>query len=93
MFATKKNNIELVEYNICGSLCSMNDIIVKQVKMPELEIGDTICFDNVGAYCMTECLSLFLTRDIPAVYLLQENGKIECVRDSKEVFDLNCPIY
>ena len=64
-------------WNICGSLCSMNDIIAKQISLPDIEIGDIICFENTGAYCMTEGISLFLSR----------------VRDSFETFNLNKPNY
>lgn len=47
----------------------MNDIIAKQISLPDIEIGDVICFENTGAYCMTEGISLFLSRDIPSVYI------------------------
>lgn len=91
--AGKENLCADKEWNICGSLCSMNDIIVKQVSLPEIEIGDTLVFENTGAYCMIECISLFLTRDIPSVYLIDENGKAIKVRDTFETYNLNTPIY
>lgn len=78
---------------ICGSLCSMNDIIAKQISLPDIEIGDIICFENTGAYCMTEGISLFLSRDIPSVYIKKEDGTYLCVRDSFETFNLNKPNY
>ena len=78
---------------VCGSLCSMNDIIVKQMPLPEMEIGDVLCFENTGAYCMTEGISLFLTRDLPAIYLLRENGEPACVRQPFETVELNTPKY
>lgn len=80
-------------WNICGSLCSMNDIIAKQISLPDIEIGDIICFENTGAYCMTEGISLFLSRDIPSVYIKKEDGTYLCVRDSFETFNLNKPNY
>lgn len=80
-------------WNICGSLCSMNDIAAKQVPLPELQIGDTLCFENTGAYCMTEGISLFLSRELPEVYLKKENGEMICVRSSFETSDLNTPNY
>ena len=80
-------------WNICGSLCSMNDIIAKQVALPDMEIGDVLCFENTGAYCMTEGISLFLSRDLPAVYLLKESGNTICVRKSFETMKLNIPNY
>lgn len=78
-------------WNICGSLCSMNDILVKQMPLPDIKIGDTICFENAGAYCMTEGISLFLSRDIPAIYLALENGNLICVRETFETACLNTP--
>ena len=81
------------KWMICGSLCSMNDIIVKQVSLPEIEIGDIICFENAGAYCMTEGISLFLSREIPAVYLIKEDGEAVCVRSAYETSQLNLSEY
>lgn len=78
-------------WNICGSLCSMNDILAKQVPLPEIAIGDTLCFENAGAYCMTEGMALFLSREIPAVYLVSEDGRRVLVRKPFETADLNTP--
>ena len=78
-------------WNIVGSLCSMNDIMAKQVPLPTVSIGDTLCFENTGAYCMTEGISLFLSRDIPAVYLIREDGTRVCVRENVETAGLNTP--
>ncbi len=87
----KENNQKEKEYNICGSLCSMNDITVKQAYLPELEIGDVLCFENTGAYCPTEGISLFLSRDIPAVYLKKDDSEIIRLRSSFETYNLNNP--
>ena len=76
-------------YTICGSLCSMNDILVKQAELLSPEIGDVICFENAGAYCMTEGMSLFLSRDIPAVYLIDENKVCHIARPHFETRILN----
>lgn len=81
------------EWNICGSLCSMNDIIAKQVALPKIDIGDVLVFENTGAYCMTEGISLFLTRDIPPVYLIFDNGQTVKVRERFETSVLNMPNY
>ena len=88
----KENEPVKAEWNICGSLCSMNDIVVKQAPLPEVSIGDVLCFKNTGAYCMTEGISLFLSREIPAVYL-KKGGKNLLVRSSFETAVLNTPNY
>ena len=71
----------------------MNDIIAKQIPLPDIEIGDILCFENTGAYCMTEGISLFLSREIPAVYLIRENGEAVCVRPAYETSQLNLSEY
>ena len=86
----KENKPNTAEWNICGSLCSMNDIVAKQVSLPDVSIGDLLCFENTGAYCMTECISLFLSREIPAVYL-KKTDEYQLVRKSFETSALNMP--
>lgn len=76
-------------WNICGSLCSMNDIMAKQVELPEVQIGDVLCFENTGAYCMTEGNALFLSRDIPGVYVIGEDGQVIQARKPFETYVLN----
>lgn len=94
MSVCNKENMECEEsFNICGSLCSMNDIVAKQIPLPKINIGDVICFENTGAYCAIEGISLFLSRDIPAVYILREDGSYVLVRESFETMQLNLPHY
>lgn len=78
-------------WTICGSLCSMNDITAKQVPLPKPEIGDILCFRQTGAYCMTEGIALFLSRDLPAVYLKTETGELKQVRAHIETHPFNTP--
>ncbi len=80
-------------WTVCGSLCSMNDIVVKQLPLPDIEIGDVLCFENTGAYCMTEGISLLLSRDLPAVYITREDGSLWRVRPTFETKELNEPKY
>ena len=81
------------QWTICGSLCSMNDILVKQISLPDLETGDILCFENAGAYCMTEGISLLLSRDLPAIYLVRENGDLYRIREPFETKQINTPVY
>lgn len=89
----KEHQEKSKSWNICGSLCSMNDIIAKQIELPEIEISDVICFEKAGAYCVTEGISLFLSRDIPAVYLFDSELGYKCVRKAFETAVLNMPKY
>ena len=84
---------ETKEWTICGSLCTINDLLVKKLPLPNLKTGDVLIFENTGAYCMTEGISLFLSRDLPEVILLEEDGGVRTVRSRFETGILNCPVY
>ena len=84
---------ETEAWNICGSLCTVNDILVKQLPVPDLKCGDILAFENTGAYCMTEGLSLFLSRALPRVALLLPDGKPLLVREALATDRLNTPDY
>lgn len=81
------------QWNICGALCTANDILVKQLPLDGLQVGDTLIFENAGAYCMTEGIALFLSRDLPAILLRFADGRIVCVRETMQTCFLNTPNY
>lgn len=85
----KRDESDVVNWNICGSLCTVNDILMKNTPMSDLKIGDAIVFEKTGAYCMTEGISLFLSRDLPQILLIDENGGITSVRDSVATYKIN----
>ncbi|MBQ2059516.1 MAG: alanine racemase [Firmicutes bacterium] len=63
-----------------GSLCSIHDIICKDVLFDELAAGDFIVFENCGAYSVTEGIYLFLSRSMPRVYFAK-GGELRLVRE------------
>ena len=84
----KRQKEDIKKWNLMGSLCTVNDILVKQLPVSNLQVGDVFIFKNTGAYCMTEGISLFLSRDLPNVALIKED-KVELVRNSTETYILN----
>lgn len=80
-------------YNIYGSLCTINDVIVKNISTRKLSIGDTFVFKNTGAYSSTEGISLFLSRDLPKVVIIDKNNEMKLVRDVIKTSELNFPNY
>lgn len=68
------------DWTICGSLCTANDILVKQYPLSEVKIGDVLLFERTGAYSMSEGMALFLSRELPAVFALEEGGKLKELR-------------
>lgn len=80
-------------WTICGSLCTTADVLARNVsfKGEKLEIGDILIFHQAGAYALYECMSLFLSRDLPGIYLLNTNGKLYHARGRRDSYKLNMP--
>ena len=57
------------KYTVCGSLCTVNDVLVRELPLNDPKIGDILMFFNIGAYSVTEAPALFLSRDIPSVVM------------------------
>ena len=87
IYPDKENYDE--KWNLCGSLCTTNDILVKQFPAGDLKIGDVLIFKNTGAYCMTEGISLFLSRDLPYVFKINTENKLELVRNNLPTYKVN----
>lgn len=75
-------NGEIEKWNICGSLCTSGDVIVKQYPLNEISINDVLVFEKLGAYSITEGIYLFLSRDLPKVFFYSEANGIQLIRDS-----------
>ena len=78
-------------WNICGSLCTINDFLVKRCPLPHLQTGDVLAFEKTGAYCVTEGISLFLSCELPGVVLMNETGEFTTVREQTETEIFNAP--
>lgn len=80
---------EKVKCHISGSLCTINDNLVKNLLLESPRIGDILEFQNVGAYAMCEGISLFLSRDIPSIYLYSKQDGLCLQRARFETNILN----
>ena len=80
-------------WTVCGSLCTTADVLARGVSFEgkSLGIGDVLVFHQAGAYSLYECMSLFLSRDLPSVYLLSEDGSLSCARGRVETNIFNRP--
>lgn len=87
----ERKQTQPVEWTICGSLCTINDLLVKKVALENLQMGDILVFEKTGAYCMTEGISLFLSRELPSIVLMDEKGNYQSVRPHIETDQFNFP--
>ena len=76
-------------YNICGSLCTVGDVIVKNLGLKDAKIGDMIAFYNIGAYSVTEGIYLFLSRRMPAIVMYSKKNGYRIVRNPVDTFLIN----
>lgn len=91
-FVLKKeehDNNDKEKWMICGALCSVHDILLKNYETNHLQEGDLIVFYDAGAYAMTDTSVFFLSRDLPCILVESENGDIECLRKRMKSFVFN----
>lgn len=74
---------------ICGSLCTVADVLIRNISFCNVQKEDLFVFEKIGAYSVTEGIYLFLSRRLPKIYLLSVNG-LELIRDSYETYQWNC---
>lgn len=80
---------ETKDYMVCGSLCTFADILVRGLPLDSPAIGDLLIFENIGAYSVTEGSYLFLSRDLPGIYLREKSGNIRKLRPHTPSYEIN----
>lgn len=74
---------------VCGSLCTVADVLIRNISFCNVQEEDVFVFEKIGAYSITEGIYLFLSRKLPKVYLLSDE-RLVLIRDSQETYLLNC---
>jgi len=95
--------LETTAWTLCGSLCSTNDVLARGAEFTDLAEGDILAFTRTGAYSHMEGMSIFLSRDLPKVWILASPegtsagktagtaGDLRLVRDRMEMYSYNMP--
>ncbi|MDD3137477.1 MAG: alanine racemase [Lachnospiraceae bacterium] len=77
------------DWNICGSLCTVGDVLVKNMPLYDPQTGDVLIFENIGAYSITEGIYLFLSRNLPKVFFYSDKQGLQLVRESLTTDSIN----
>lgn len=85
----EKTGGEEQNWNLCGALCTVSDVIVKQFPLQNPKICDILVFERVGAYSVTEGIYLFLSRPLPKIYFWTQADGLHLVRDGIHTDILN----
>ena len=91
LYVLNSDEKERINYCICGSLCTVADVLVADVQLPKCSIGDILIFEKCGAYSVMEGNISFLSRDLPEVYLIEKEGNVVKVRGKQNTYKMNSP--
>lgn len=87
------NDEEPKKWMMCGSLCTFNDVVARNLPVQDLRIGDYFIFHHIGAYSVSEGGYLFLSRDLPNIYFADSKNGIRMVRKGIPSHILNTPDF
>ena len=76
-------------YTVCGSLCTLSDVILRSIKLSAPQIGDLLVFSDIGAYSVTEGIYLLLSHPLPRIFMYSQNAGLREVRGAFETYTLN----
>lgn len=74
-------NDKVLDWSLCGSLCTTADVFVRKVSLTGLAEGSVLKFGKCGAYSVTEAPVLFLSRPLPEIYLFSEEKGLRKIRE------------
>ena len=77
------------KWTLCGSLCTTADVIARGASFTDLREGDRIVFHRTGAYSVYEGFSMFLSRDLPSIYMLDKDNNLRLMRSRIETARFN----
>ena len=88
----KARTEEAKPWTLCGSLCTTADVLARNAMFAELEIGDILVFERTGAYSVMEGMAVFLSREMPQVWLYSEQNGPVMLREMLYTDRFNTPM-
>ncbi len=77
------------QWTVCGSLCTVNDVLMQKAQIRNLKAGNVLIFERAGAYAMTEGMALFLSHELPKVLLYSREMGWNPVRERIQTYHWN----
>lgn len=77
------------EYTVCGSLCTVNDVLIQKAEIMDLKVGNVLIFAGMGAYAMTEGMALFLSHELPPIVCYDSENGWKLIRRKQETYQWN----
>ncbi len=77
------------KWTVCGCLCSVNDILCRDVQIPGIRTGRVLVFERAGAYSVMEGAALFLSHSLPAVTSWSRTDGWRLLRKRTDTYPFN----
>lgn len=85
------SNKEPEKWTLCGSLCTTADVLSRNVEFSGLSIGDILVFHRTGAYSVMEGMAVFLSREMPEVFVYSRSSGLTKIRRMLDTDIFNTP--
>lgn len=86
-----KSDEEPKPWTLCGSLCTTADVLARNVPFSGLEIGHVLVFERTGAYSAMEGMAIFLSREMPQIWMQSKDKGLVLMRDHLWTDRFNTP--
>lgn len=80
------------KWTLCGSLCTTADVLTRNAEFSGLSIGDVLVFHRTGAYSVMEGMAVFLSREMPEVYIYSHAAGLTKIRRMLYTDVFNTPL-
>lgn len=90
--AIGSQNTSAEKWTLCGSLCTTADVLTKNAEFTGLSIGDILVFHRTGAYSVMEGMAVFLSREMPEVYVYSNASGLTKIRRMLYTDIFNTPL-
>lgn len=87
----QKSGEDPTPWTLCGSLCTTADVLARNVPFSGLAIGDVLVFHRTGAYSAMEGMAIFLSREMPQIWLNSKEKGLVLMRDHLWTDRFNTP--
>ena len=87
----QKRTEEPKSWTLCGSLCTTADVLARNVPFCGLAIGDVLVFERTGAYSAMEGMAIFLSREMPQIWMHSKEKGLVLMRDHLWTDRFNTP--
>lgn len=77
------------KWTVCGALCTVNDVLMRDVPVRGMKPGNVLIFEKTGAYSAMEGMALFLSHDLPKAAFYSSKMGWKLIRESHPTYQWN----